>query len=362
MPFAQYVKEKALDPIGMTNSSFDIEVIEWSINRALGHTPSGKIEPLRIPEIPAAGLYSNVPDMAKYIQFHLGDGTVGDVQVLRQDLMGQLHTIQFARPNQQTGYCFGIFRQLVSNTFSFSHSGGGHGFQSQVIVFPELGFGVLLLTNKDGHGLTESPLQKIVDDLVRERFGPNPVFAPGIERMRKLPPDDPRIQSILGRYWDGDSWIIGIENGVIGLRTSSLAFYPLTFYDDEGELVGIYGASNEIRFIPSFGDQRGSLVSIDRRILNCNYRSFNDSPFDPPGPGKKEWQVYFGDYEVLWDNEPIAAISITQRNGYLYYGEAKCIEYEPGLFFTCDGEALDFRSDPPTAANLVMRRKEHQTK
>lgn len=83
---------------------------------------------------------------------------------------------------------------------------------------------------------------------------------------------------------------------MIGLRISSQAFDPLTFYDDEGELVGIYGVSNEIRFIPSFGDQRGSLVSIDRLILNCNYRSFNDSPFDPPGPGKKKWQVYFGDY------------------------------------------------------------------
>lgn len=72
-----------------------------------------------------------------------------------------------------------------------------------MILYPELGFGVLLLTNKDGHGLTESPFQKIVDDLVRERFGLNPVFEPGIERMSKLPPDDTRIQSILGRYWDG---------------------------------------------------------------------------------------------------------------------------------------------------------------
>jgi hypothetical protein len=130
----------------------------------------------------------------------------------------------------------------------------------------------------------------------------------------------------------------------------------LTFYDDGGELVGIYGVSTEIRFLPSFGDRRGTLVSVNWRLRDCNYRSFNDSPLDPPGPSKKEWRAYFGDYQILWHNEPFSVISITQRNGYLYYGEAKCIEYEQGLFFTCGGEALDFRSDPPTAANLVMRR------
>ena len=93
MPFAQYAKEKVLDPIGMTNSSFDVAVIERSVNRALGHAPSGKIEPLHITEIPAAGLYSNVDDISKFIQFHLGDGTIGDVQILLQKLMEQLLTI-----------------------------------------------------------------------------------------------------------------------------------------------------------------------------------------------------------------------------------------------------------------------------
>jgi CubicO group peptidase (beta-lactamase class C family) len=361
MPFAQYVKDNVLAPIGMASSSFDPDVIERSVNRAVGHTPSGKIEPLRFPEIPAAGLYSTGPDMAKYLQFYLGDGTAGDVRILCPDLMKQLRTIQFAQSRQQTGYCLGMFRQLVSNTFSLSHSGGGRGFQSQMIVFPEHQFGVLLLTNKDGHGLTEGPVQHHVDGLIRQRLGPNPDLEPGTEGMRQLPPEDPRIQSILGRYWDGDNWTVGVENGIVGLRTSSQSFYPLTFYDDEGELVGVYGASAEIRFLPSFGDQRGSLLSIDRRLLNCSYRSFNDSPADPPGPGKKEWKAYLGEYEILWGNEPMASVRITQRKSHLYYGEARCIEHAPGLFFTCDGEALDFRSDPPTVANLVMRRKGRQT-
>ena len=47
---------------------------------------------------------------------------------------------------------------------------------------------------------------------------------------------------------------------------------------------------------------------------------------------------------------------MTLRNGYLYYDGRRCVEHEPGLFFSNDGEAIDFRSDPPTAANLKLRK------
>jgi hypothetical protein len=231
-----------------------------------------------------------------------------------------------------------------------------------MILFPELGFGVLMLTNKADHGLTLLPLEKIIEDLVCERFGPIPENEPCIETMEKLSPDDPRIQSVLGRYWESDHWTIGWEEGILGLRINAQDFHPLSFYDDAGELVGFYGTSNEIRFIPSFGDQPATMVSIDRRLLNSDFRAFNDGPFDPPGPGKKAWEAYLGAYEVLWDHEPMESIKITLRNGYLYYGEVKCVEHEPGLFFTCDGEAIDFRSDPPTAANLILRKMEHRTR
>ena len=50
-------------------------------------------------------------------------------------------------------------------------------------------------------------------------------------------------------------------------------------------------------------------------------------------------------------------VNIVIRNGYLYYQGRKCIEHEPGLFFTTDGEAIDFRSEPPTAANLILIKK-----
>jgi hypothetical protein len=38
-----------------------------------------------------------------------------------------------------------------------------------------------------------------------------------------------------------------------------------------------------------------------------------------------------------------------RQNGYLYLNGVRLVdEFEPGLFFTSDGEAVDFRSNRPT--------------
>jgi len=42
--------------------------------------------------------------------------------------------------------------------------------------------------------------------------------------------------------------------------------------------------------------------------------------------------------------------------GYLTYKGGKCTEHKPGLFFLYDGEAPDFRSDPPTFGALICVR------
>jgi hypothetical protein len=50
-------------------------------------------------------------------------------------------------------------------------------------------------------------------------------------------------------------------------------------------------------------------------------------------------------------------VLIERRNGYLFINGVKLVvEREPGLFFTSDGEAVDFRTAVPTWRNLILRR------
>ncbi|MGB3561526.1 MAG: hypothetical protein WBC09_00540 [Thermoanaerobaculia bacterium] len=142
----------------------------------------------------------------------------------------------------------------------------------------------------------------------------------------------------------------------ISSQMSADAFFPLTFYDDDGELVGISSSTSEVRFLAPLGSRPGSMMLVTRTHSNSHYLDFNDSPLDPPGPDKPEWQKLVGDYDVLWEDDPFTTVTIETRNGYLYFRDGKCEEYEPGLFFLYDGETIDFRSSPPTFATQGIRR------
>jgi CubicO group peptidase (beta-lactamase class C family) len=358
-PFAQYVKENILDPIGMTDSSFDLEAVLKRKNRARGHHVNGGNVPLRFPEIAGAGLYSNIRDMARYVRFHLNNGIVNGRRILRADLMETFHSLLFPLPGQRTGYGCGLFHEVTANTFSLYHPGGGRGFQTLMMLYPGLKYGVVILTNLYEHPLTGIQARGVINGPIFKRYGPNPAAEPGTGKMFKLKPYASRIRSVLGRYGDRYGFVIEFKNGVPCILTGSKTSYPLTFYDDNGQLVGMYGKFNEVRFLPPYGNNNGSLMFVSRRFSNSNihYFPFNDSPGDPPGPDKPGWQSYLGEYEVMWDDEPQETVKISIKNGYLYYGESKCIEHEPGLFFLYNGETLDLGSNPPSIANSLLKKK-----
>jgi hypothetical protein len=84
---------------------------------------------------------------------------------------------------------------------------------------------------------------------------------------------------------------------------------------------------------------------------------YNDGPHDAPGEDKKDWDAYLGEYEIEQWGKPSRRVKIARKNGYLYLDEVRLvIEFEPGLFFTSDGEAVDFRQTPPTWRNIRLVR------
>jgi len=357
--FAEYMKYKVFDPIGMTKSSFDLDMVERIEDRAVGHDTDGKVVPVRFPEVPSGGLYSSIRDMSRYLRFHLNGGVVDGRRLLREDLMEQLHSIQLADVGQRTGYTLGLWREATGDTYSLYHEGGGRGFGSHMIVYPEIGTGAVLLTNREYHGLSGFEGRTITNGPIINRHGPIPIAESRAREMRRIEVEDPVLETVLGRYGDSPGVVIGFENGVLGLRMSENNFVPLTFYDDGGKLLGLYGAASELHFLPPLGDQPGSVMFVNRIYGNHNshHAEFNDSAADPPGPGKPEWQAYVGEYDVIWEDEPDSVVAVTIKNGYLYYRDGKTREVQPGLFFHYNGEVLDFRATPPTYATQEIRKR-----
>jgi CubicO group peptidase (beta-lactamase class C family) len=358
-PFAEYAQEKILEPIGMTDSTFDLAAVALRADRAVGHLRDGTAVPLPLPEIGAAGLYATIRDMCRYARFQLNGGVVDGHRIIRADLMEKYHAIQFAHRDQRTGYCFGLWREVVSDTHCYYHEGGGRGFGSHLMIYPELGIASVILTNMEYHGLTSYRCRNVMNGPIVDARGPLPVAAARLDTMTPVDDGDARIAAIIGRYGDSPGVTVGFEDDTLGIRVSAEVFLPMTCYDDGGELVGMFASIEEARWLAPLGSKPGAMMLSNRRFDNHNshYLDYNDSALDSPGADKPEWQRYVGDYDVIWEDHPTSTITIEIRNGYLYLRDAKCEELQPGLFVHYDGEILDLHSSPPTFARQEIRKR-----
>jgi CubicO group peptidase (beta-lactamase class C family) len=63
-PFAAVMRDLLLDPLGMSNSTFDRAPIAAATNRAVGHVAPMPSVPLAVPMTAAGGLYTSATDLA----------------------------------------------------------------------------------------------------------------------------------------------------------------------------------------------------------------------------------------------------------------------------------------------------------
>jgi CubicO group peptidase (beta-lactamase class C family) len=355
--FPQYVKEKVLDPLGMTNSSYDWQAIETSRNHAIGHWALVGSMPLRFALIPSGGLYASAKDMGAFLTFQLNDGRVDRKQVLEASLLYQMRNPDFA-PGQDLGYGLGLRRYEQFGLPYFEHSGAGFGFKSHFSWYPALDVGIVVLTNSMDQNLVHQIGREIITAAEAE-------VAPGgrnrsrpfadLEPLSTQPLEAERLRGVyLGRGSDRFSVVTGDEGLAMEI---------------EGETKPLYFVSATAAFIDWGGGKRElfrfDLDSLGRPQVALRVRygwtyDFDHAPGGPPpGPDKPEWDAYLGRYEIILVDRVLQEVEVKRQNGYLVLDDNRLVlEYLPGLLFDSRGEALDFRSDPPTWANIPLRRVE----
>ena len=168
--FADYVRDRLLEPLGMLDTSFDAAVIAAADDLAIGHGP-----PVRkfwaVPMVPSGGLYSSVNDLARFLEFQLAGGSIDGHTLLDPALIDEMRTVQFPQRGGGYGYGLGVGRTgwyQGANADLFSHGGGGFGFRSDLFWLPELQLGIAVLFNAAEHDLQGNLALGILDDLVHE--------------------------------------------------------------------------------------------------------------------------------------------------------------------------------------------------
>jgi CubicO group peptidase (beta-lactamase class C family) len=351
MPYAEWIKSMVFDPIGMKDSTVATDVYTARSNRAVGHERGYATVPLKTPLIPSGGVYTSARDIAAYCMFHLNRGKANGRVVLKEELWNEMHAFPFG-----ADYSLGVVRsELRYGTTPLrllSHQGGGFGFGSVFYYCPEVGLAWTALFNRPASAGYLFGRQLIDDSLTRRC---------GVKKPR-LPADDlapielPNnwLERYAGNYVARNiSAELVIEKGVLGMQTAG-KFTPVHFTSPaEMFITDPVESALTYQYAPSSAKEPAHFECF----VGENSLDYNDGPHDVPGPDKAEWAPYLGTYRIFMWAQAADRMTIHRKNGYLYLNDIRLItELEPGLFFSSDGEAVDFRTAVPTWKNIRLQR------
>lgn len=355
IPFDQYVEEKIFNPIGMTQSSFEIEKIKKMKDRAIGHTSSPMKPPVEVPMLAAGGMYSNAHDLSLYINFQLNNGAVKDKQIIKQEMLNEMLSVPNRKKNQNTGYALGTAVTRYGKVNLFSHGGGGYGFLTNMSWCPELNVGVVILTNSTGHNLNVVIPEMIGNMILEMKHGNAEQPKLDLSKIYKdtIQVDISSQRKFVGQYLYNRAgyMLLELQDGKMGI-TPGDNFRPANFVSEDELFFIISGFPHYYKFI--LDENKLPITMI--REYDGEFLDLNDRPGEPPGNFKPEWEKYIGKYALIIYGFPAETRDVMKKNGFLYLDNMKLKEHLPGLFFTVHGETLDLRTENPTWKNVKIRK------
>ena len=147
-PFARFMREMVLEPLGMERSSFGGTPEQADV--ATPHDWEGNpIALLRYPVAAAAGLLSTAADLARFVAagFAGSDNAPAGRGVLRPETVRILLTPQ---PEAEDEWALGYATRLLANGVRIHfHTGANTGFTAAIAAAPDLGEGLVVLANSD---------------------------------------------------------------------------------------------------------------------------------------------------------------------------------------------------------------------
>ena len=177
--WCDFIEERILKPLEMNHSAASFVRLKDSSNTIAPHVPTdGKLKIISRYKNQAfdgaAGIYSCVNDLSKWMILQLQSGKYGSEKQLQlfskkeQDEMWSLQTVipTNTKPPYNThfsGYGLGWFLSDVKGYKQVSHTGGLEGIVTQTTLFPELNLGIVVLTNQQS-GAAFSAITNTIKD------------------------------------------------------------------------------------------------------------------------------------------------------------------------------------------------------
>ena len=185
MSWYDFVEEKIMKPLGMNNSASDLSRLKDTSNLYSPHAVIDNVlqvvERYNHPTVSSAGgITASLHDLTKWVTMQLNNGKYGDnpekklinaqthAETWRPHMyMGGYAMMDSISPgsynNHFSAYALGFAVSDVKGKFRLTHTGGLSGVVTQITMLPEIGLGIIVLTNQQATVAFNSVTATITD-------------------------------------------------------------------------------------------------------------------------------------------------------------------------------------------------------
>lgn len=187
--WSQFARERLWQPLGMSRTNADVTLARSDANAASPHVGAFGDDPVPKPwtypdaiAVPSGGVNSNARDMAQWLRFQLGEGTIDGCTLIRRNVFKQMHTpqtvIRFPEKDAQQfpprvqalmgehavwAYGLGWYITEYRGSKMIWHSGTIDGFRAGVALWPEQRLAVFIGVNRTPSVLPFALMLRIFD-------------------------------------------------------------------------------------------------------------------------------------------------------------------------------------------------------
>ncbi len=148
--WADYVQRHIYQPLGMTSSSVDENVVGLAVGYSR-RLPDGTRPVFPFVDArgmaAATGITSTVEDMAKFVSVQFRRGPVGGAQILSTGALRDMHRIRVLESNWTQGNAIGFQVYRIGDKTYVGHTGGYPGYATHTMIQLDARVGVIVLTN-----------------------------------------------------------------------------------------------------------------------------------------------------------------------------------------------------------------------
>lgn len=330
LPFADYMQQSVLAPLGMSHSSFDTGFSTSALMAKGYRGRKAETEP-SLRDVPAGGLNSSVVDMSRFMSMVFADGTSGNHRLLKAETVAEMLRPQNTAVPLDFNFHVGlgwmlstVGRSTIENAGIVAHHAGATIlFRSQMYLLPEHKLGVVVLANS-------STAQQVVDRVATEALSLALEAKTGIrqpERSKVQQADGPLpvadVQGYVGDYAtlagfariysDGKGLRTRVAGHDIDLVRRSDGLFGLDY-----ALLGIFHI--DLGTLGDIGFSRRNVAGRELMVARAGSQEMLVGQRIEPPANLGAWRQRLGDYEITnldADHKFVDRIRLTEARGFL---------------------------------------------